>query len=129
MCILYVADFSLFDVKCAKTDQSLGDHSRIPLLSIQLIAKKVFPLSLRRKKDHFEILYFILRHHTLMNLETDKKYLCIYSEPLSQHFHAFYGLMAATHVIIKHFYACRALVSSVKGILSNSVPCPPEQLA
>lgn len=82
------------------------------------------------KKDYFKILCFILKQDSLVNLETEKKkYLCIYWKPLSQHFHALYELTAATHVIIKHFYACSALVSIAKGIFSNSGLCPCEQLA
>ena len=74
--------------------------------------------------------FFNLRQHTLMDLETEKNTFTFTQSPyFIKCMHAFYEPIAATHGIIKDFYAHVALVSSAKSTLNNCGLCPPEQLA
>ena len=71
-----------------------------------------------------------MRQHTLMDLETEKNTFTFTQSPyFIKCMHAFYEPIAATHGIIKDFYAHVALVSSAKSTLNNCGLCPPEQLA
>lgn len=110
-----------------------SDPSAIPLLPSYCQEGLSFVLE-KKKRSLWEswkiilIIFALCQDNTHMNLKRDKNTLHLL-ESLSQHFPTFYESTAAAPVIIKHFYAGSALQCSVKGIFSNSVPCPPEQLA